>query len=167
MTQNLNYSLSSSSGSFVWLLCLSAGRSWASFAGRSRSWWRRSWTSTGFWIPACTLQPTRPSNVFKHTPPDHILTDLWTEDAAMWWRSRHRNTAWWWCHHAQVWVMSFGVWYQQLCVCQENLNISLHQKYGFSSTACNSITWSMSIWIFQALWTTKQKTGPKLQGLTH
>lgn len=59
-------------GCFVWLLCLSAGRSWASFAGRSRNWWRRSWTSTGFWIPACILQPPRPSNVFKSTPADLV-----------------------------------------------------------------------------------------------
>lgn len=47
-------------------LSVSAGRSWANFAGRSRNWWRRSWTSTGFWTPACTRQPTRPSNVYAH-----------------------------------------------------------------------------------------------------
>lgn len=59
-------------GCFVWRSRLSAGRSWASFAGRSRNWWRRSWTSTGFWIPACILQPTRPSNVFKSTAADLV-----------------------------------------------------------------------------------------------
>lgn len=107
-------------GCFVWLLCLSAGRSWASFAGRSRSWWRRSWTSTGFWIPACTLQPTRPSNVFKltpswpHTPrPRELRMQLCDEEVDTE-TPREDDVTMLKCG----WVMSFGVWHQQLCVCQ-------------------------------------------------
>lgn len=58
--------------SATWFWCspfFSSGRSWASSVGRSRSWWRRSWTSTEFWNPACNLQPARPSILI--CPPVH------------------------------------------------------------------------------------------------